>query len=126
MNRRGFLSAILAAGIAPAVCKAANLMPVFVRRESGLLLPTTHDGAVITLFDALGQELAKIPMIGAPASQGRLSLSGHSPVLRTGTFHHATADLPGWGKYMLDDLKLNTRQLMLGNDMSMDLNVSFP
>lgn len=36
MDRRGFLSAILAAGIAPAIVKAANLMPV--RRPSGLLL----------------------------------------------------------------------------------------
>jgi hypothetical protein len=37
MNRRGFLGAILAAGVAPAVVKAASLMPIFVRRESGLL-----------------------------------------------------------------------------------------
>ena len=40
MNRRGFLGAILAAGVAPAVVKAANIMPVFVRREvGGLLVP---------------------------------------------------------------------------------------
>lgn len=30
MNRRGFLTAMLAAGAAPAVCKAENLMKIFV------------------------------------------------------------------------------------------------
>lgn len=35
MNRRGFLSAILAAGVAPAVVKASSLMPV--RRLDGWL-----------------------------------------------------------------------------------------
>lgn len=39
MDRRGFIGAILAAGAAPAIVKAANIMPVFVRRESGLLAP---------------------------------------------------------------------------------------
>lgn len=41
MNRRGFLLGMLAAGVAPAVVKAANIMPVFMRRESGLLAPDT-------------------------------------------------------------------------------------
>jgi len=40
MDRRGFLSAILAAGVAPALVKAANIMPVFARRESGMLVPS--------------------------------------------------------------------------------------
>ena len=31
MNRRGFMQAILAAGVAPAVVKAASLMPVVAR-----------------------------------------------------------------------------------------------
>lgn len=35
MNRRGFLAGILAAGIAPAVVRAASLMPLVVR-DSGL------------------------------------------------------------------------------------------
>lgn len=39
MDRRGFLGAILAAGVAPAIVNAANLMPIFVRREGGLLAP---------------------------------------------------------------------------------------
>jgi hypothetical protein len=39
MDRRGFLNAILAAAAAPAIVKAANIMPVFARRESGLLVP---------------------------------------------------------------------------------------
>jgi hypothetical protein len=38
MNRRGFLAAILAAAISPAVVRAANLMPVRAL-DSGLLLP---------------------------------------------------------------------------------------
>ena len=38
MDRRGFLSAILAAGVAPAVVKAQNIMPLFVRRGE-LLIP---------------------------------------------------------------------------------------
>lgn len=36
MNRRGFLSGILALSAAPAIVKAANLMPIWVQRESGL------------------------------------------------------------------------------------------
>ena len=40
MNRRGFLLGMLAAGAAPAIVKAANIMPVFVRKEAvGLLVP---------------------------------------------------------------------------------------
>lgn len=38
MNRRGFLQAMLAAGAAPAIVKAVNLMPLFVRKEAGGLL----------------------------------------------------------------------------------------
>ncbi len=42
MNRRGFLGAMLAAGVSPAIVRAANIMPVFVRREvAGLLIPET-------------------------------------------------------------------------------------
>ena len=37
ITRRGFLGAILAAGVAPAVVKAGNLMPV--RPVGGLILP---------------------------------------------------------------------------------------
>lgn len=39
MNRRGFLGAILAGAVAPAVVRAASLMP-WKATESGLLLPT--------------------------------------------------------------------------------------
>ena len=40
MNRRGFLTAMLAAGAAPAIVKAANIMPIFTRRDDlGLLVP---------------------------------------------------------------------------------------
>lgn len=42
MNRRGFLGAILAAGAAPAIVKAASLMPVFTRSASGLFVPPTR------------------------------------------------------------------------------------
>lgn len=46
MNRRGFLHAMLAAGAAPAIVKAANIMPVFVRFDSGLLVPRFMDDLV--------------------------------------------------------------------------------
>lgn len=50
MNRRGFLGAILAAGVAPAVVQAANLMPM-VRRPSGVITATSLDAehVIVTL-----------------------------------------------------------------------------
>lgn len=39
MNRRSFLQAILAVGMAPAILRAESLMKM-VRRESGLIVPT--------------------------------------------------------------------------------------
>lgn len=39
MNRRGFLGAILAAGVAPAIVRSGSLMRVFARAESGLFVP---------------------------------------------------------------------------------------
>ncbi len=36
MDRRGFLGAILAAAASPAIVKAASLMPIWTRAESGL------------------------------------------------------------------------------------------
>lgn len=44
MNRRGFLAAILASGVAPAIVKAANIMPVFVRPPDGVILRMSLDG----------------------------------------------------------------------------------
>lgn len=50
MNRRGFLGAILAAGVAPAVVKASSLMPVFVRKElGGLLVPDGVGGMHVVM-----------------------------------------------------------------------------
>ena len=54
MNRRGFLLGMLAAGAAPAIVKAANIMPIFVRKEvGGLLVPgwpaeMQHEQYVVT------------------------------------------------------------------------------
>lgn len=55
MNRRGFLHAMLAAGAAPAIVKAANIMPVFARLDSGLLVPRFMDDLVRAAYayDAL-------------------------------------------------------------------------
>jgi hypothetical protein len=39
VNRRSFMAAILASSVAPAVVRAASLMPV-VPLESGILVPT--------------------------------------------------------------------------------------
>lgn len=50
MNRRGFLTAMLAAGAAPAIVQAANLMPIFMRRESGLLAPQFMDDLVRGMY----------------------------------------------------------------------------
>jgi len=44
MNRRGFLGAILAAGVAPAVVRYANMMPVR-RLTSGLVMPVDYGGS---------------------------------------------------------------------------------
>lgn len=38
MNRRGFLGAMLAAGVAPAIVRASSLMKV-----SGIVIPTTEE-----------------------------------------------------------------------------------
>ena len=68
MNRRGFLQAILAAAAGPAIVKAANLMPVFTRASSGLLLPTRVDtlygfasgGSTLLTIDMITREALKI------------------------------------------------------------------
>ena len=39
MDRRGFLGSLLAAGVAPAVVKIQNLMPIFNRGATGLWMP---------------------------------------------------------------------------------------
>ena len=39
MNRRNFLKGILAAGIAPAIVKAANIMPVRQISDTGIVQP---------------------------------------------------------------------------------------
>lgn len=55
MNRRGFLSAILAAGVAPAVVRAASLMPV-----------RTLPSGIVTLEEAVsGFGLAQIKEEGS-------------------------------------------------------------
>jgi hypothetical protein len=41
MNRRGFLSSILALGIAPAVVRASSLMPIHVIEEPAIDITTT-------------------------------------------------------------------------------------
>lgn len=43
MNRRGFLSAMLAAGTAPAIVKASSLMPLWVPRANPYEIVVTAD-----------------------------------------------------------------------------------
>lgn len=57
MNRRGFLAGILAAGISPAIVRAASLMPVKVM-DSGIAVPTwlgvdlgTHDRYIMVTME---------------------------------------------------------------------------
>jgi hypothetical protein len=52
MDRRGFLGAILAAGVAPAVVKAASLMPLWVRSESGLIVRSGNGLLTIEIITA--------------------------------------------------------------------------
>ncbi len=61
MNRRGFMTAILSAGVAPAVVRAASLMPVR-QLDSGVVLPwgetpltmiSTFDRYPLIDFDAV-------------------------------------------------------------------------
>lgn len=61
MNRRGFLGAILAAGVAPAIVRAANIMPVFLRREVGGLLVPEVSG--MALMQGGGNTLLTIEMV---------------------------------------------------------------
>lgn len=64
MNRRGFLQGILAAAAAPAIVKAASLMPVFVRKETGGLLVPGWPSEM-----AVGNQLLTIEQITREALQ---------------------------------------------------------
>lgn len=63
MNRRGFLLGMLAAGAAPAIVKAANIMPLFVRKEAaGLFIPETValGGSTILTIDMITREALRL------------------------------------------------------------------
>ena len=53
MNRRGFLTGMLALGAAPAICKAENLMKVFVPPEKKLIIGRGFTQPII-IYDELG------------------------------------------------------------------------
>lgn len=57
MNRRSFLQSILAAGVAPAVCRAESLMKM-VRRDSGLIVPDWRYAT--TFYDLRAEMLRKL------------------------------------------------------------------
>lgn len=79
MDRRGFLQAILAAGVAPAIVKAANIMPVFSRMQSGLIVPELE--VVFSGVVASGNTLLPISMITKEALrilQDNIVFSGHT------------------------------------------------
>lgn len=76
MNRRGFLGAILAAGVAPAVVRAVSLMPL-VTRPSGLVLPA-HTSLDV-LYGYKAPSILTIEMITAESLRilkNNLSLAG--------------------------------------------------
>lgn len=54
MNRRGFIGAILAAGLAPAIVRVASLMPV-----RGIVLPSTEETIDILYGYATPQLIAR-------------------------------------------------------------------
>ncbi len=62
VNRRAFLGAILAAGIAPAIVRASSIMPLWVPRDpSQFLLGIAEEGAstILTWPEATAIEIAR-------------------------------------------------------------------
>lgn len=60
MNRRGFLSSILALGVAPAIVRADSLMRIIPRETSVFVAgiesaPIAASGNVVTMVDRLGR-----------------------------------------------------------------------
>lgn len=120
MNRRGFLSAILAAGMAPAIVKAANLMPVrpllpggsilgidYAKSKPGLV---TSEGGILRLFS------------GTPGSPGPMlaevvmgALGGSTVMKQTGTVGFVRFDHPVMGNDIPIDLTLSTNNLCDGS-----------
>lgn len=125
MNRRGFLSAILAAGMAPAIVKAANLMPVRPLLPGGSILGidyakgpdrtgiVTSEGGILRLFS------------GTPGSPGPMlaevvmgALGGSAVMKQTGTVGFVRFDHPVMGNDIPIDLTLSTNNLCDGSILS--------
>jgi hypothetical protein len=80
VNRRGFLQAMLATGCAPAIVKAANIMPIFARSSSGLLVPeeAIYEGSAVNfvLMRELLRSARELPYFsGEPLSVFDLPMS---------------------------------------------------
>jgi hypothetical protein len=62
MDRRGFLKAMLVAGMAPAICKAENLMKVsslprgYEESEGGIVIPEPSFGSPGDIFTISGDD----------------------------------------------------------------------
>ncbi len=83
MNRRGFMAAILCAGVAPAVVRAASLMPVR-QLDNGIVLPwgdtpltmiSTFDRYPLIDFDAVYRVIGK-QMLRTIEESAFLALTG--------------------------------------------------
>ena len=131
MNRRGFLGAILAGGVAPFVMSNAIgrgvLMPVKELWTPALNVFYMAAGAVIKLYGgSCGSEdrlLATIPLENGALGGPRMPpqsvdaiLSGEGLVSATGWMSYARIQLPGMPERPID-MNLNSRELIAGNTL---------
>ena len=105
ITRRGFLCAILAAGVAPYVMSGGV--------ASGILMPVRKvvllDRGVITLYDASGRVLSDI---NCPT--GRFDNTTCGAVTATGTFAYARIKSP-WFNDQILDLTMDHDSLIAGS-----------
>lgn len=131
MNRRGFLGAILAGGVAPFVMSSAIgrgvLMPVKELWTPGFNLFNATASAVLKLYGGgCGNEdnlLATIPLENGALGSPRMPpqsvdaiLSGEGLVSATGWMSYARIQLPGMPERPID-INLNSRELIAGNTL---------
>lgn len=105
MNRRGFLGAILALGVAPYVVSGG------VGR--GVLMPVRKlwvpNDARIKLFDASGRLLATI---GYP--EAKFDVAAYATVMNTGHIHHSNLEHPIFGSVPIN-LNFATHDIVTGS-----------
>lgn len=92
MNRRNFLAGILAASAAPAIVRAASLMPVKVM-DSGVLVPQW-----------MGADYSTVPDITAVVRAFRMEIEG--AYFTGGNLRYRLDESEGWHTWSRDDQAL--------------------